>query len=310
MMALKSEPNRVSLNCFLKDHPIIGVALCSLVGQNFTRLALPLWGNSMLRRNFLKEKLDSGSPVIGTLAVLPSTIAIDVIASSGLDFILIDYEHGPIGFETAQNMAITCESRGVSPVMRVGGVICAEILRALDIGVHCVHIPNITNFNEIKEVVTFSKYPPLGNRGFSPFTRSGEYSHENTPAIMTRANDSTLLAIHVEGREEIDNFDELLKVKEINIIFIGVYDLSKSLGIPGQVDNPELFESVKKITEKILRAGKVAGTFVTNRKQLEKFIGIGMKYMLYSVDCEMLLRSYKEMRNSFEEIRALYSGTR
>jgi len=264
----------------------------------------------MLRKNFLKEKLDSGSPVIGTLTVLPSTIATDVIASSGLDFILIDYEHGPIGFETAQNMAITCESRGVSPVMRVGGVICAEILRALDIGVHCVHIPNITNLREIEEVVNFSKYPPLGNRGFSPFTRSGEYSHENTPAIMTRANDSTLLAIHVEGREAIDNFDDLLKVKEINIIFIGVYDLSKSLGIPGQVDNPELFESIKKITAKILRAGKIAGTFVTNRKQLEKFIGIGMKYMLYSVDCEMLLRSYKEMRNSFEEIKALYWGTR
>lgn len=264
----------------------------------------------MLRQNFLKEKLDSGSPVIGTVAILPSTIAMDVIASSGLDFIMIDYEHGPIGFETAQNMVITCESRGVSPVMRVGGVICAEILRALDIGVHCVQIPNITHLNEIREVIRFSKYPPVGNRGFSPFTRAGEYSHENTPAIMTQANDSTLLAIHIEGREALNHFDELLRVEEINIIFIGIYDLSKSLGIPGQVDNPQLFESVKEITGKILRAGKYAGTFVTNEKQLEKFIGIGMKYMIYSVDCEMLLRSYKEMRNSFEEIKALYSSTR
>jgi 4-hydroxy-2-oxoheptanedioate aldolase len=262
----------------------------------------------MLRENFLKEKLDSGRPVIGTVAVLPSTIAMDVIASSGLDFIMIDYEHGPIGFETAQDMAITCESRRVSPVVRVGGVICAEILRALDIGAHCVHIPNITNLNEIKEVIHFSKYPPLGNRGFSPFTRSGGYSHENTPAIMSQANDSTLLAIHIEGREAMANFDALLQVKQIDIIFIGIYDLSKSLGIPGQVDNPQLFESVKEITGKILRAGKYAGTFVTNRKQLEKFIAIGMKYILYSVDCEMLLRSYKEMQNSFEEIKGLYSN--
>ena len=76
-------------------------------------------------------------------------------------------EHGPISYETAQLMMITCESRGVSPVIRVAVVYENEILKALDIGVHCIHIPNIKTIDEVKKIITYSKYPLLGNRGFS-----------------------------------------------------------------------------------------------------------------------------------------------
>lgn len=97
----------------------------------------------MLNRNYLKEKLESGQSVIGTWSIIPSTVTTEIIASTGVDFIIIDAEHGPISFETAQDMAIVCESRGVSPVMRVGTIDEADILKALDIGVHCIQIPNV-----------------------------------------------------------------------------------------------------------------------------------------------------------------------
>ena len=74
----------------------------------------------MTNKNYLKEKLINGEPVLGTWSIIPSSITTDIIASVGLDFIIIDSEHGPISFETAQQMAIVCESRGVSPVMRIG----------------------------------------------------------------------------------------------------------------------------------------------------------------------------------------------
>ena len=85
----------------------------------------------MFNTNFLKEKLDSGKPVLGTWSGIPSAVTADIIASTGLDFIIIDLEHGPVNFETALNMIMACESRNVSPVIRVGGVIEPEILRAL-----------------------------------------------------------------------------------------------------------------------------------------------------------------------------------
>ena len=105
----------------------------------------------MRNKNFLKEKLISGQPVLGTWSIIPSAVTTDIIASTGLDFIIIDNEHGPISFETAQNMAIACESRMVSPIMRVGGVIEADILKALDIGMHGIQIPNVQSENDIKK---------------------------------------------------------------------------------------------------------------------------------------------------------------
>ena len=153
----------------------------------------------MLKKNFLREKLASGRAVVGTWSVVPSVVLTDIIASSGIDFMIIDSEHGPIGSETAQNMVIACESRNVSPVMRVSGVVEGDILKALDIGVHCVQIPNITSSENIKSAITLAKYPPIGNRGFSPFTRAGGYSIEHAKELTKIANENVLLAIHVEG---------------------------------------------------------------------------------------------------------------
>jgi len=252
--------------------------------------------------NYLRQKLESGVAVLGTWCVIPSTVVADIAASAGLDFVIIDTEHGPITFETAQCMAMACESRRVSPVMRVGGVIAADILRALDIGVHCVQVPNIICLKELAQAVTHSKYPPIGQRGFSPFTRAGGYSHEQAKELTKRANERTMLCIHIEGREAVDSLDELLKVHELDIVFIGMFDLSKSIGIPGQVDHPDVLRLVEMLTIKILKAGKYPGTIVTNGVQLQRFINMGMKYITYSVDCEMLYKSYAEAAASFSRL--------
>ena len=130
----------------------------------------------MLKKNIIKKKLSKNLPVIGTWVVVPSIINIDIICSSGIDFIIIDREHGPITFETAQRMAIACESRNVSPLMRVGDIEKSFIQNALDVGVHGIQIPNINSKKDALEVINCSKYPPIGDRGFSPFTSLYRYS--------------------------------------------------------------------------------------------------------------------------------------
>lgn len=256
----------------------------------------------MLKPNFLKQKLASGKPLIGTWAVIPSPVSADVIASSGIDFLIIDSEHGPINFETAQQMVIASESRGVSPVMRVSGVNEGEILKALDIGVHCVQIPNVTTRAEIDAVVRMAKYPPAGNRGFSPFTRAGGYSHENAVKLAGTANENTLIAVHIEGKAAVENIEDFLAVKELDIIFIGLFDISKSLGIPGQVNDPSVQQILAELSGKIVKAGKYPGTIATDAAQLERFLAAGLKYITYSVDCEMLGRSYKKAVAEFHNL--------
>tara|TARA_B100000787_G_C16198973_1_gene303234 strand:- start:8898 stop:9674 length:777 start_codon:yes stop_codon:yes gene_type:complete len=253
----------------------------------------------MLKKNFLKEKLESGQSVIGTWATIPSTITTDIIASTGIDFIIIDAEHGPISFETAQNMVITCESQNVSPVMRVGTIDEADILKALDIGVHCIQIPNVNSKKDVEKIVEFSKYPPIGERGFSPFTRAGNYSIKNSKSLTEDANKNTMIAINIEGKEAIEDIDNILKIKELDIIFIGLFDLSKALGIPGDVDNPKVINYLKELTIKINGHGKYAGTITTSKEKITQFLDIGVKYIVHLVDCEMLRNSYSEIVKHF-----------
>ena len=249
----------------------------------------------MRNKNYLKDKLAAGEPVIGTWSIIPSAISTDVIASTGLDFIIIDSEHGPINFETAQNMVMACESRGVSPVMRVGKIDEADILKALDIGVHAIQIPNIDTKQDVIDVIKHSKYPPIGNRGFSPFTRAGNYTQKNADSLPDVANNNTLVAINVEGKKAIDNIEEILELDSLDIVFVGLFDLSKALGVPGKTDSPEVLELLSDLTLKISEAGKWAGTIATSRSKIPEFLDLGLKYIVYLADCEILSASYSEV---------------
>lgn len=255
----------------------------------------------MRNENFLQKKLASGQPVIGTWSVIPSAVTVDIIASTGVDFIIIDSEHGPINFETAQNMVMACESRGVSPVMRVATIDEGDILKALDIGVHAIQIPNISSKEDVLKVIEFSKYPPLGNRGFSPFTRANNYSKKNASSLPERANKNTLVAINIEGKEAIDNIDEILELDGLDILFIGLFDLSKALGMPGKTDSPEVFDYLSFLTKKITMAGKIPGTIATDRSKCHQFLEMGLKYIVYLVDCEILHTSYSEVVEDFNQ---------
>lgn len=256
----------------------------------------------MLKRNFLKEKLETGKHVLGTWSIIPSTVTTDIIASTGLDFIIIDQEHGPISFETAQNMAMVCESRGVSPVMRIGNIDEADILKAMDIGVHCIQIPNVESNEDVIKLIQLAKYPPAGKRGFSPFTRAGNYSIDSATILTQRANENTLIAVNIEGKEAIDTFDDILAIEGVDIFFIGRFDLSKALGIPGQVNDIRVTQSLRELTNKINTAGKYSGTIATSEAEMEQYIKMGLKYIVYLVDCEILRSGYKTITENFRRV--------
>lgn len=249
----------------------------------------------MRKKVFIREKLRQNKPVIGTWSNIPSPIVADIIASSGIDFMVIDCEHGPLNFETAMQMMIACEANLVSPALRIGSIHAEEMQKALDIGAHCVHVPNISTVEQAKRCVEIFKYPPAGQRGFSPFTRAGLYGSCPSKEIFEFANTEPLLAIHIEDMNGIENIETILDVKGIDIIFLGLFDLSKSLGMPGEITHPKLLSLLERLTKTILSKGKHPGTIVTNKEQLQRSLDYGMQYITYSVDCCMLKNSYKEI---------------
>jgi len=253
----------------------------------------------MLKKNYLKEKLDNNKLTIGTWNIINSTMVIDVIASSGLDFIVIDAEHGAISYETAQTMISICESYNVTPIMRVGEINESLILRALDIGIHGVQLPNISTAKDAERFVKFAKYPPMGIRGFSPYTKAGLYDVSRGKEMPNIANNNTLLIANVEGEEGMNNLEEIVKVIGIDVIFIGLFDMSKSLGIAGDVQHPKVISKLDEAIEIIHKNGKKVGSIASNIDMLEMLKKKNIDYLTYSVDTGMIKESYVNMINSF-----------
>ena len=256
----------------------------------------------MIKNNWLFDKLKNGSgPCIGFWSVIPSVAWVDVLASANPDFIIIDGEHGPCGFETALKLAITCESHGVSPIMRVSGVSESECLKALDIGFHGIQVPNVNHLSQAHDVVKYSKFQPLGNRGLSPFNRGGGYSPSNLREKIKTANENTLTNIHIEGKAGIDNIDRFLGIDGIDVFFIGLYDISNYLGIPGEIDNPKVIELLRALNEKIVNAGKICGSISSTKEQLNLLREIGVRYITHSVDCYIAKNAFDEIVEGFHE---------
>lgn len=255
----------------------------------------------MLKANYLKKKLIKNKLALGTWNIIDSPMVVDIIASSGIDFIVIDAEHGAISYETAQIMCGLCESHNVTPIMRVGEINESLILRALDIGMHGVQLPNITSKKDALQFVQYAKYPPIGIRGFSPYTKAGQYDVKNGPILTQIANENTLLIANVEGKNGIKNLESIASVDGIDVIFIGLFDISKSLGLPGQVEHPDVIAELDHAIKIIKGCGKKVGSIASNLGMLKKLQSKGVDYLTYSVDTGMIKESYSKLVNNFNQ---------
>ena len=249
----------------------------------------------MLRTNYLRQKLSNGDCTLGTWNIIPSPFVVDIIASAGLDFIIIDSEYGSMSFETAQTMVAVCESYGVSPIMRVGKLDESLVLKALDIGMHGIQIPNVSSVDDARLLVNYAKYPPQGQRGFSPYVRAGLYNVENGPILPHKGNENTLVIVNLEGPDSLSNIEEIASVNGIDIIFIGVFDLSKTLGVPGEIQHPKVMESLDAAISKVHKIGKKVGTIASNKSMFKILKSKRVDYLTYSVDSGVLREGYTKL---------------
>ena len=161
----------------------------------------------------------------------------------GYDYVILDTEHGPTDIENQQNNIRACELRGILPIVRVPYIDDNVIGKALDIGAMGIQISQIRCAEDVKKVIKYAKFYPEGERGVCRFVRAADYSSLNRNAFFKKENEKIII-IQLEGKEAIDNLDEILEVDGYDIIFIGPYDLSQSLGVPGQISHPKVLAAM------------------------------------------------------------------
>lgn len=208
----------------------------------------------------LKQRLSAGETVFGCFINTPAGGLIEIMGQAGLDFVVLDTEHGPLSIETCEVLLRAADNVGVAGIIRILSNDPTLAQRALDIGAIGVQVPQIESKADAELAIRGAKYEPQGVRGLSYFLRAADYGALQK-GFTEQANRETMVIIHIEGKKGVEAIDEVLTVKGLDVIFIGPYDLSQSVGVPGQVTHPKVLELMQTVAEKAKRADVTLGAF-------------------------------------------------
>lgn len=236
-----------------------------------------------------KEKIVQGS-VFGPFCKIADPAVIEVCGHAGFDFVILDMEHGPNSLQAMQHLVRAAELVGVAAIVRVPEGDPGMIGKVLDIGAAGVQVPQITTAHAVREAVKAAKFSPAGERGVCRFVRAAGYSSIDKNKYFSQANEA-LLIIQLEGKESLDNLDEILSVQGPDIVFIGPYDLSQSLGVPGQTMHPIVIEKTRAIVKACQERGIAVGNFTETVEQSHFWMEQGLRYLSFSVDVGLLYES-------------------
>jgi 4-hydroxy-2-oxoheptanedioate aldolase len=234
-------------------------------------------------------------PVLGPFSKTTDPAMVEVMGLCGFDFVIIDLEHGPHDVSKLGNLIRAAEAGGLLPIVRVRAM--DGIGPALDLGAGGVQIPHVSSAEQARRAVEAARFAPVGHRGVCRYVRAARHSVLDRRDYFSRAN-TVLVIAQVEGREGIEQLEAILEVEGIDIVFVGVYDLSQSVGRPGEVDHPQVQDLLERVCTRCRERGRVVGTFVEDPESAMRLAARGVHYLCYGVDIGLFARSCSDVVQS------------
>jgi len=252
--------------------------------------------------NTLKKKLQRQEITIGSWITLGHTSIAEIMAKAGFEWLVVDMEHSVITLEIAQQLIQVIEGSGVIPLVRVGENNPVVIKRVMDAGAYGVIVPMVNTKKQAEAAVRAVKYPPIGTRGVG-LARAQGYGDKFDEYAAT-VNQESIVIAQVEHIEAVNNLESILSVEGIDGCIIGSYDLSGSLGKPGNFEDPDVLAALKKV-EQTCKEMKVAlGMHVIQpdyRLVMEK-VAKGYNFIAFSLDILFLGNSCREQMTRLRAI--------
>ena len=232
----------------------------------------------------LKQKLKDNELTIGSWIMMADSMSVEVMALAGFDWLVVDIEHTPIDMETVKTLIITIQAHDMKALVRVSKNEEVVIKKVLDMGADGIIVPMISSKEDAKMAVDYAKYPPIGKRGVGLYRSSG---YGTTFEEYKKWVDEELVIIaQIEHIDAVGNIDDILAVEGIDGTIIGPYDLSGSMGFPGEFERDDVQNAVQKVLDRCKEKNMPSGFHVvdTNPSKLQEKIDQGCTFLAYGID--------------------------
>jgi 4-hydroxy-2-oxoheptanedioate aldolase len=256
-------------------------------------------------RHSAKARLRDKGFALGSFVEVGAPALVEILGLAGFDFAVIDCEHAAFSGELVGQLVRAAETADLAPLVRVRNNEPGDVLEALDLGAAGLHVPQVATRDDALRAVRASKFPPHGSRGFNPFVRAARYGATPVEEFRRSADEDTLLVLHIEALESVGKVEEILAVPGIDVAFLGPYDLSQTLGIPGQVTHARVREAMRTIVRVAKPLGVAVGCFANNPEQAQLWLSEGISYLTYSVDSVIFREACRHVRETVDQLRSL-----
>jgi 2-keto-3-deoxy-L-rhamnonate aldolase RhmA len=255
-----------------------------------------------MRTNTVKKALREGRVQLGTgFALLRSPEVSKILAAGGFDWAFIDTEHGSFDIETVADVCRAAVIAGLCPIVRVADLQYALIARSLDCGAQGIIFPRVESPELLARAVSWTKFPPVGVRGFGLTPHHMDYEAVTIAQIAEHMNEHLMVVLQIETQLAVDRRDELLSVPGIDAVMVGPVDLSISLGVPGDFQHPKMVDAMEKIRDSCLKHGVAPGT-QTRTPQLAQFWRErGMLFLGCASETGMMLEKAREITSALRK---------
>jgi 4-hydroxy-2-oxoheptanedioate aldolase len=245
-----------------------------------------------MRTNLLKAKLARGEACRGIWLGLPSAYSARLLARLPVDWLTVDVEHAPVSVEMqAQMVAAIAEARGPAPLVRLSQSSNENIKYALDAGAYGIIAPMMNTCEEVEQFVAWSKFPPAGRRSFGS-AYAGLAFDQNMAEYLRESNEQVLCMIQIESNLALGNLDAMFRVPGVDLVFVGPVDLSISLGLEPDPENPHpIFQEALREIQKAAQAHHLPlGIYCSNGKAAAERIRQGFMLVNVASDVGLLQR--------------------
>lgn len=243
-------------------------------------------------KNHVKAKMLAGEKTLGTFFETGSATVAECLGLAGLDYIIIDNEHGPFDPQSTLEYVRAALLYGLTPFARVSEISRPSILRLLDVGVQALVIPDVRTVEETERIVEFGKYMPLGKRGVANSAGSGfwyeEYAQQGLEHYFEVSNAEAMLLPQCETVECLNDLESILRVPGIDGVYVGPFDLSAALGKPGKFDDPEVKDAIRHIQGVCQDMGKLSFIFAANEDAAKQDFALGYGSVTLGMDATIL----------------------